>query len=113
MNRPKGNSRAGRRSPGRYARCAADGAACLRDEGLSMIPPEQHERSGMPLWAVIAALLSAGLGCLLFLAGFPLVFAWELRWLPQILEWSGIAALAAVPLWLVAGLWAARKRSDG
>jgi hypothetical protein len=69
-----------------------------------MVVAERHERSGMPLWAVLAALLSATLSCLVFLGTVFLVFAWELCWVDNCLRWLSFVALAAVPLWLVLGL---------
>jgi hypothetical protein len=82
----------------------------MNEESKAMVTLSRRERGGMPLWAVAAALLSAALSCAAFFAATFLALTWEVRWLSLCLEWFSFAAFAAVPLWLTAGLMAARKK---
>ena len=77
-----------------------------------MAVTEPYQWSGMSLWPVVSALFSASLSCVAFLARFVLVFADELGWLDLYLRWVSYLAFAAVPLLLILGLFAARKKSD-
>jgi hypothetical protein len=75
-----------------------------------MATAEERERGGMPLWAVLAALVCASLSCVAFLARFALVFAEDLRWLDCCLEWGSYGAFAAAAALPVVGLLLARNK---
>ena len=72
-----------------------------------MAAPEQHERGGMPLWAMAAVLSAAGLS---FLARVPLVFPEGFHGLDRCLEWLAYGGFAAAAVLPVVGLAVARRK---